>query len=63
MEETGFGGARELVGERLRLLRRDVEAERLDRDQPIALRLVGAENRPQRAYADLMQHPEGSRML
>ena len=62
MEQAGLGRARQLVSERLRLLRRDVEAERFHGDQPIALRLVGAENRPQRTYANLMQHPEGSEL-
>ena len=53
---------RQLVGERLRLLGRDVEAERLHRDQSIALRLIGAEDRSQRADADLVQHPEGAEL-
>ena len=60
MEEAGFGGARQLVGERLRLLGRDVEPEHLDGDQPIARRLVGAEDGTERANANLMQHPEGA---
>jgi hypothetical protein len=35
-----------------------VEAERLDGDQPVAVRIVRAENRPQGAGANLMENPE-----
>ena len=59
-EQLGFGGVRQLVGQRLRLLGGDVETEDLDRDQPIARGLVGAEHRTERAHADLMQDPEGA---
>ena len=62
MEEPGLGGARQLVGQRLRLFGRDVEAEHLDRDQPVARRLVGAEDGTERANANLMQHPEGAEL-
>ena len=60
MKEVGFRGERELIRQRLRLLRRDVETKHLDRDQAVARRLVRAEHRAQRAHADLVQDPEGS---
>ena len=62
MEEACLGRPRQLVGERLRLLGGDVEPEDLHRDQPVPLRLVGAEHRAQRAHADLVQHPEGAEL-
>ena len=57
---AGLRGARQLVGQRLRLLGGDVETEDLDRDETIARRLVGAEHGTESADADLMQHPEGA---
>ena len=42
----------------MRLLRRDVEAERLHRDQTVARRLICAKDRTQRANANLVQDPE-----
>ena len=59
MKQLGLGGVGQLVGEHLRLFGNDVEPEDLDRDQPIAGRLVGAENRTECANANLMQDPEG----
>ncbi len=47
-----------LIGKRVRLLRRQVEAERFDRDEAIARRLVRPEDRPENAASDLMQNPE-----
>ena len=58
MEEARIRGARQLVGERLRLFWRDVEPEDLDRDEPIAGGLVRSEDRSKRANTDLMQHPK-----
>jgi hypothetical protein len=60
MEQSGISGRRQLVGERLRLLGCDVESEDLDRDETIAGGFVCPEDRPERANADLMQHPEGA---
>ena len=60
MEEPGVRGRRKLVGERLGLLGRHVEAEDLYGDKTIAGWLVGAKDRSERANADLMQHPEGA---
>lgn len=61
MEEAGLGRAAKFVGQRLRLLGRDVQTEDLDRDQPISRRLVGTEDRPECANTDLMQDSEGSK--
>jgi hypothetical protein len=61
MKEAGFSRPRQFVGERLRLFRRDVQTEDLDRDQPISRRLVGTEDRPECADTDLMQDSEGSK--
>ena len=60
MEESCFGGACQLVGQRLGLFGGDVETKDLDGDQPVARGLVGTEHRSERAHADLMQHPEGA---
>ena len=60
MEQSGISGGRQLVSERVRLLGCDVEAEHLDRDEAIAGRFVGSEDRAERANANLMQHPEGA---
>ena len=62
MEESRLGGPRQLVGQRLRLLGRDVETEDLHGDQPVAFGLVGAEDGTERADADLMQDPEGAEL-
>ena len=62
MEETGLSRSRQFVGELLRLLRGDVESKDLHRDQAVALGLVGAEHRAQRAHADLMKHPKGAEL-
>ena len=62
MEEAGLGRPRQLIGQRLGLLGRNVETEGLHGDQPIALRLVGAEHGTERADADLVQHPEGAEL-
>jgi len=61
MNQLGFGGVSQLVGERLCLFRGDVETKDLDRDETIARGLVGTEHRSQRAHANLMQDPEGSK--
>jgi hypothetical protein len=58
MEQPGFGGARQLIRERARLLRGQVEPEDLDGNETVALRLVGAEDGPERTDTDLMQDPE-----
>ena len=58
VKESGVGRLRQLVGERLRLLGRDVEAEHLDGHEAIARRLVGPEHGTQDARTNLMQHPE-----
>ena len=58
VEQAGIGRPRQLIGKHLRLLGCNVEPEHLDRHQPIARRLVGAEHRAESANADLMQDPE-----
>jgi hypothetical protein len=58
MKQPGIRGAGQLIRERLRLLRCNVEAKRFDGDQAISGRLVRPENRTKRANTDLMQHPE-----
>ena len=60
MKEAGIGRAPQLVGERSRLLRRNVEPEHLDRDQSIARRLIGPKNRTKRPNTDLVQDPKRS---
>ena len=60
VKEARFGRDRELVGQGLCLLGRDVEPEHLHRDEAIARRFVGTEDRAERANANLMQHPEGA---
>ncbi len=60
MEQSGFRRFRQLVSERLCLLRCDVETKELDGHEPVAGWLVGAEDGTKRADTDLMQHPEGA---
>ncbi len=62
MEQSGVGRARELVRERLGLLWREVDPERLDGDQAVAVRFIGAKDGTKRAHTDLMQHPEGAEL-
>ena len=61
LEQLRLRRVRELVGQCLRLLRRHVESEDLDRHQAITRGLVRAEYRTERADANLMQDPEGSK--
>src|SRR4051812_4731813 len=60
MKQAGVSGTRQLISERSGLLGRDVEPEDFDRNQAVAGRLVGAEYRPERPNANLMQDPEWS---
>jgi bacillithiol biosynthesis cysteine-adding enzyme BshC len=62
VEEPGAGSAGQLVGQGLRLLRREIDPEGLHRDEPIAFRLVGTEDRSERADPYLMQDPEGAEL-
>src|SRR5690349_14804357 len=61
MKQPRFGGLRQLVGERLRLFRSDVEPEDLDRDEPVTRGLVCAEDRTKRANTNLVQDPKRSK--
>ena len=49
---------RELIGERARLLGRNIEAEDLHCNQSVTLGIVGAENRTEGANTNLMQDPK-----
>ena len=60
MEQGGFGGAAQRVGEHLGLFGDDVEPEDLDGHQAIARRLIGAKNGTESANTNLVQHPEGA---
>ena len=60
VKEPRVGRAGELVRKRLCLFRGDIESEHLDRDQPVARRLVRAKDGTERSHADLMQHPKGA---
>ena len=46
--------------EQARLLGCDIDAQLLDDEGSVAGRVVGAEDRPQDADPDLMQHAEGA---
>jgi hypothetical protein len=49
------------LGDQLvRALRWEVEREQLDGDEPLAGRVVGAIDRPQRSRTNLMKNSEGS---
>ena len=58
VEKAGFGGAAQLIRQRLRLFRNDVETKDLDGHEPIARRLVRPEDRTERPHSHLMQHAE-----
>ena len=60
MEQRRLCRAGQRARERLRLFWDDIEAEDLDRDETIAIRLICAENGTKSTNAYLMQHPEGA---
>jgi hypothetical protein len=60
VEQPGFCSLGQFVSEGVCLFRRDVETEDFYGDQPVTYGLVGSKDRPERANADLMQHPEGA---
>jgi len=60
VEQSRICSPRQLVSERLCLLRGDVEAEYLDGNETIAGRLVGAKDGTKSANTNLVQDPEWS---
>jgi hypothetical protein len=50
----------EFCNELMRALRRQVEFEELDGDEPLQRRIVGSKNRTQCPRADLMKYPKRS---
>jgi len=60
VREIGGDQALELCHELVGALRRQVEFEQLDRDEVLALRIVGAKHRPQGSRADLVKHSKRS---
>jgi len=60
MVEACVGNPLQVVGERARLFRRQVEPECLDGDEPVVRGFIGPKNRTENAGADLMQNPEWS---
>ncbi len=58
VEQSRLCRVRQLVGQRLGLFGRNVEAEHFDGDQTVARGFVRAENRAERANTDLMQDPK-----
>jgi hypothetical protein len=60
MVQVGVRDALELVGERARLFRREVQSKGFYGDEPVLRGFVGPENGTKGACADLMQNSEGS---
>jgi hypothetical protein len=48
------------VGDLMRPLRREIELDHFDRNQPAAFRIFAAKNGTKAARADLMQHAEAA---
>ena len=60
MRQLGRDQALELGHELVQALRRHVEPQDFDRDQPRAIGIVGTKDRTERSGTDLMQDPERS---
>ena len=58
MRRTGARQPAQRVGEPRDIFRDEIEAKRLDGDQPIPLRFIGAKDRAKDAAADLVEDPE-----
>ena len=61
MEQAGISGFRQLIGKRLCLFRRHIEAEQLHRNETVSGRFVGTKDGTERADTNLMQDPERSK--
>jgi hypothetical protein len=56
VRQVGGDEAFELGDELVAALRRQIELEQFDRDQPLMRRVVGAKDRPQGSRTDLMKN-------
>jgi len=61
MRQTGRDKPIELRREPVRLIGRQIELEQLDRDEPLAIGVVRAENGSERPGADLMKNAKRSK--
>jgi hypothetical protein len=58
VRRTGARQPAQRVGEPRDIFRHEIEAKRLDGDQPIPLRFIRAKDRAEDAAADLVEDPE-----